>query len=27
LVLDLKGVRYYVIEGDTTTNFVARPSD
>jgi len=27
LVLDLKGVRYYIIEGDTTTNFVARPSD
>lgn len=27
LVLDRKGVRYYVIEGDTTTNFVARPSD
>lgn len=27
LALDLKGVRYYVIEGDTTTNFVARPTD
>jgi hypothetical protein len=23
-VLDLKGVRYYIIEGDTTTNFIAR---
>ena len=27
LVLDWKGVRYYIIEGDETTNLVARPSD
>jgi hypothetical protein len=27
LALDLKGVRYYIIEGDRTTDFVARPSD
>jgi hypothetical protein len=26
-VLDLKGVRYYIIEGDTTTNFIARQSN
>jgi hypothetical protein len=26
-VLDLKGVRYYIIEGDTTTNFIARQAN